>query len=145
MQPREQEHLESRWINSKDKPPKFIGEDSIEQRMRIATILVDIWPCIIFSDESDLFPYKSGKLFIRRYLGEKPLQYYNMHSKWDPRTIKVWGCISVNGVGPLVRYFETMENTKYKSILDTYLLQSFPKLEVTRILNTKERASISAG
>lgn len=111
--------------------PKFIGEDSIEQRMRIATILVekpDIWPCIIFSDESDLFPYKSGKLFIRRYLGEKPLQYYNMHSKWDPRTIKVWGCISVNGVGPLVRYFETMENTKYKSILDTYLLQSFPKL-----------------
>ncbi len=90
-----------------------------------------MWTNIVFSDESDIFPYKSGKLFIRRRKGEHPLAFYNMYSKWDPRTIKVWGSISAFGVGPLVRYYDTMDHTRYINILDTYLLNAYPKLRGT--------------
>jgi transposase len=114
--------------------PIIISEASIEKRLAFANKYIaqpQVWPTIVFSDESDLFPYKSGKLFIRRYRGEKPLDYYAMYTKWDPRTVKVWGCISIFGVGPLVRYTETMKNTDYIPILENYLLKAFPKLRGT--------------
>ena len=43
-------------------------------------------------------------------------------------TIKVWGTISHLGVGPLIRYYETMNATKYEGILDIYLLQEYSML-----------------
>ena len=103
-------------LKARTSQPRSIAPTSINQRLEFASKFIDqpdIWPFIIFSDESDLFPYKSGKLFIRRYSGEKPIQYYNMYTKWDPRTIKVWGCISLFGVSPLVRFRDTMKNTTY--------------------------------
>ena len=42
--------------------------------------------------------------------------------------MKVWGVISQNGVGPLVRYSNTMTGDKYLEVLDTYLIASFPFL-----------------
>ena len=89
------------------------------------------WPSVIFSDDAFLFPYKSGKLFIRRYPGEKAIPFYEMYDRWDPRTVKVWGCIGVNGVGPLVRFEDTIDNTTYLEILEGYLLKAFPKLRGT--------------
>ena len=54
-----------------------------------------------------------------------------MNERWDPRTIKVWACISPFGVGPLVRYSGSMDHTKYIIILNTYLMQAYPKLRGT--------------
>ena len=111
--------------------PQKLSPEAIEQRLAFANKYMnepDIWPKIVFSDESDLYPYKAGKLFIRRCRGEYPLSYYNMNTRWDERTVKVWGCISIEGVGPLVRYSGTMENTKLIEIYESQLIKNYPKL-----------------
>ena len=88
------------------------------------------WELLMFSDEADILPNKSGK----RYYRTKGRQSYP-----DPRryireikqniTIKVWGVISCFGVGPLIRYTGTMEEDKYMDILETYVVQEYPQLQ----------------
>jgi len=114
--------------------PKQLKPDTIDQRLIFAREYKkpEVWPKIIFTDESDLFPYKSGKLFRRRRTGEYPLPYYNMATKWDKRTVKVWGCISVQGVGPRIRYSDTMNHIKLLGIYENELLPKYPKLKGTR-------------
>ena len=65
--------------------PISISEASIERCVSFANDHLrekGVWSRIVFSDESDLFPYKSRKLFIRRYRGEHPLAFYNMNQRW---------------------------------------------------------------
>jgi transposase len=89
------------------------------------------WSIILFSDESDLFPSRSGKTYVRRYLKEE-IEIPDAQKHWhDPRTIKCWGIISSDGVGPLIRYFGTIDADNYISLLETYLLQHFPALRGT--------------
>lgn len=114
--------------------PVYIPPDSIQERLLFAKKYVknsDIWLKTIFSDESDIYPYKSGKLYVRCYKGEKDVPRYNLHLKWDPRTVKVWGCISSKGVGPLVRYEKSMDSDLYLTILKQELLKAYPNLRGT--------------
>jgi len=114
--------------------PTYIPEKVIDKRLALALHYdktPEIWNKVVFSDEAELYPYKSGKLFIRRYAREHPLTTYNMPMKWDPRSVKVWGCISADGVGPLVRYFDTLDNLTYTDILEENLIQYYPKLRGT--------------
>lgn len=46
----------------------------------------------------------------------------------DKRTVKVWGCISAQGVGPLIKYSDTMDHTKLLKIFENELLPEYPKL-----------------
>jgi len=39
------------------------------------------------------------------------------------------GCISVNDVGPWVRYYESMDNVKLLNTFDAYPLQGVPKIK----------------
>ena len=79
-----------------------------------------------------MFPYKSGKLYIRRRKGEHPLAYYNMGTRWNRRTIKVYGCIGPDGAGLLVRYYDTMNNIKLAEIFDAHLIKRYPQLRGTK-------------
>jgi len=86
---------------------------------------------ILFSDESDIFPSKCGKTYVRRYPNEQ-LEVPGARKHWhDPRTIKCWGIISSEGVGPLIQYFGTIDADNYITLLETYLLQNFPTLKGT--------------
>jgi transposase len=91
----------------------------------------DFWSIILFSDESDIFPSRCGKTYVRRYLKEG-IEIADAQKHWhDPRTIKCWGIISSDGVGPLIRYFGTIDTDNYITLLETYLLQHFPALRGT--------------
>lgn len=71
--------------------PQQLSQDTIDKRLTFAREYIkkpEVWPKIIFSDESDLFPYKSGKLYIRRRRGEYPLSYYNMAAKWTNEQLR---------------------------------------------------------
>ena len=50
-----------------------------------------------------------------------------------PITVKVWGTISSNGVGTLVRYNNTMNSLKYRDTLNEYLFQDYPMLLNSRM------------
>jgi len=54
-----------------------------------------------------------------------------MPTRWDIRTIKVWGCISSEGVGPLVRYYGTMNSDDFLKILQNNLPLWYPKIRGT--------------
>jgi len=115
--------------------PKQMPERALAIRLKFAQEYVknpQFWSKVIFSDECDLYPYKSGKLYIRRHRREHPLSYYNMSTRWDKRTVKVWGCISIDGVGPLVLYDDKMDSTTLLDIFNTDLVPEYPGLIGTR-------------
>ena len=89
----------------------------------------DDWKGGVFSDESDLFPAKSGKKFLRLKEGQHLVDVVPIREEVKKiLTIKVWGAISYSGTGPLVRYEDTMKAQKYIEILETHLLQTYPEL-----------------
>jgi len=92
----------------------------------------DFFEKIIFSDESDLFPQKCGRLFVRKFKKEQICLDYALPLRHDPRTIKVWGMISFSGVGPLVLYDGTIDGERYLEFLETYLLEAYQLLRGTR-------------
>lgn len=127
--------LAQEGLNASISAPKSFSLTAIDKRLLFAKKYVnnaEIWRSITFSDEADLFSYKSGRWWLRRYRGESLAAYYNTPTRWDPRTIKVWGCICYNRVGILVRYDDTMNSDKYVSILNSYLLAEFSKLRGSR-------------
>ncbi len=90
------------------------------------------WSRIVFSDESDLFPDKQGKLHYRRYAGERLDLDVGMQTRWDSRKVKVWGSISYYGVGTLVRFQDTVTSDNYIEFFKDVLLKDFPLLRGTK-------------
>ena len=112
-----------------------IPEEAIKQRLRLALKWQKEnlnWERVVFSDESDLFPDKQGKLHYRRYKGERVDLDLGITYRWDPRKVKVWGAISHNGVGTLIRYNETVKKSVYIEFLQRTLLSDFPLLRGTK-------------
>jgi len=84
------------------------------------------WNNMLFSDECDLFPKKCGKRRIRKYKGEEVDVYLGPDYKWDSRTVKVWGVIGRDEVGPLIRYDGTLNAQRYIELLDRCLVPAYP-------------------
>ena len=88
------------------------------------------WELVIFSDESDLFPVKCGRQFVHLRENQTIMDIIPITlERQKELTIKVWGAISFDGVGPLVRYEDSMNGIKYRNILTNHLLPTYPWLE----------------
>ena len=82
----------------------------------------DQWEKVHFSDESKFNVFGSdGRQFVRRRIGER------LSPKCVKKTVKhgggsvmVWGSISTEGTGPLVRLHGKINSSAYKSILSKY-------------------------
>jgi len=105
----------------------------INKRKRVAFAEVYLnkpqtfWNNILFSDECDLFPKKCGKRRIRKYKREEVDVYPCPDYKWDSRTVKVWGVIGSDEVGPLIRNDGTINAVRYIEILEGYLITCYPQ------------------
>ena len=88
------------------------------------------WNLVVFADEADLFPIRSGKSYIH-FRGNQKRPVIEAPEEVPTRkiTIKVLGFISSLGVGPLIRYNGTMDKIKYRDLLQRHLFQAFPFLE----------------
>ena len=84
------------------------------------------WSSVIFSDESDLFPQrtKSSVVWIKK--GTRADQPEEVVLK--KLTIKVWGFIAANGRRKIVQYSGTMDQYKYKELLEHQLLGELPSI-----------------
>lgn len=89
------------------------------------------WDYVIFSDESDLFPDRPGKIHYRKRKGENIDLDYGPDYRHDPRKVKVWGTISRLKVGTIHRYEDKMKGTNYVKLLEQTLIQDFPLLRGT--------------
>lgn len=90
------------------------------------------WHTVVFSDESDLFPDKCGKVHYRSYRGERVDVDYGYEYVHDPRKVKVWGTISAEHVGTITRYYDRMNADKYIGVLEENLISDFPLLRGTK-------------
>jgi len=72
--------------------PQLIEDKNKSDRLRLALSQTkDInWDYVIFSDESDLFPDRPGKIHYRKYPGEIVDLDDGPDYRWDPRKVKVW-------------------------------------------------------
>ena len=119
--------------------PQLIEDKNKSDRLRLALSQTkDInWDYVIFSDESDLFPDRPGKIHYRKYPGEIVDLDDGPDYRWDPRKVKVWGAISKIGVGTLIRYEGTLRGSDYSDLLNRTLLKDFPLLRGTRTRSGK--------
>ena len=90
------------------------------------------WAKVVFSDESDLFPDKQGKLHYRRHEGERVDLDMGPTYHWDPRKVKVWGFITYEGVGTLVRSEGHVNGELYLTFLQENLIEACPLLRGTK-------------
>ena len=90
----------------------------------------DDWKKVVFSDESDLFPAYCGREYVRLRPNQNIIDVVPLSTESKKNvTVKVWGVLTSEGVGPLVKYTGTLNGPRYKAMLDTHLLQNLPMLE----------------
>lgn len=91
----------------------------------------DQWKKVLWSDESPFQVFNTkGRVFVRRYQHEKYRdECLRKTVKHGGGTLQVWGCLSVDGTGPLFRLTRIMNADYYQEILTEAML---PHLEVMR-------------
>ena len=82
------------------------------------------WESIIWSDESKFnLIGNDGRVFVRRRVGEELLPECTKQTmKFGGGNVMVWGCISYNGIGPIVKVEGRMNSKDYIRILTGKLL-----------------------
>lgn len=112
---------------------KDLTEDHMKKRKKYAQEHIawtfDDWKLYLFADEADLFPTYQGKEHLR-LKEEQKVADLHVDSGWANRklTIKVWGLISYWGVGPLIRYYGSMERVLYLGTLTRELEPRLPAI-----------------
>lgn len=123
-------------VYSRIKPKRLddLSQKNIKNRLKFAQDHLhwtkSEWDLVIFSDEADLFPTKTGREYVR--LRPNQLLVDALPASKQSRknvTVKVWGAICSSGVGPLVRYTGTIRKENYLKMLQTYLFHAYPMLE----------------
>lgn len=123
-----------RGYNSYRAPVKpLLTDDHIRQRILFAQAHhswgENAWHRVIFSDESSFQCVRpEGRIFVRR-LPEEALELdTTQYSVAKSDSILVWGAISIDGVGPLVRVRGTIKAPDYLKLFRHRLRWYFPDL-----------------
>ena len=74
------------------------------------------WGKIIFSDESDLYPFRTHRCVIRRKPDEIVIP--RLENDLDTKSIKIWGYISYEGVGSIYRLDSDLNSSIYMKVLE---------------------------
>lgn len=111
----------------------FLSESNMNQRFEFAEEHEDWeledWSQVIFSDESSFSVLNSdGRSFVWRKEDEIDLPENIQLIEQFPRTILVWGAISAQGVGPLIRIHGTLTGKDYLDLFRHRLRRIYPNL-----------------
>lgn len=98
------------------------------------------WAKIIFSDESDLFPFRTRNLVVRRKPETVVITPFEPDLRTN-RTIKVWGYITAEGVGKLHLYEGRMDSVKYCDVLEKNLPSLYADLRRKRLTFMQDGAT----
>ena len=132
-------------------PKKFyISPINISKRLDFANqfecMTLNYWKKVIFSDESSFALYNSnGRTLVRR-LQDHKFHTKNVQMQGQSQTLMVWGIISFNGIGPLVRVDRieegeaTLNGERYLTILKRYLLRNYTNLTLQKMIFQQDNA-----
>ena len=127
-----------------------ISERNMERRLQFANEMRYkkgfYWGRWVFSDESSFTLYNpNGRTFVRRSSGNDFREEHVQFRNQGP-TLMVWGAISSEGVGPLVRIdrieegSNTLNGERYLTLLQRHLLQTYPYLTDQRYVFQQDNA-----
>lgn len=82
------------------------------------------WAKVLFSDESKFELFKTkGVMYVRRPAGTRyEVRYQRPTVKHGGGSVMVWGCFSTSGTGPLVQVEGSLDQFKYRTILEQSML-----------------------
>jgi len=141
----------SRGLKAYRAPKKFyISPINISKRLDFANqfecMTLNYWKKVIFSDESSFALYNSnGRTLVRR-LQDHKFHTKNVQMQGQSQTLMVWGIISFNGIGPLVRVDRieegeaTLNGERYLTILKRYLLRNYTNLTLQKMIFQQDNA-----
>lgn len=127
------------------KPP--LTENNIIGRLEFALEHEDWdfhdWDNVIFTDESAFrLTNSNGRIFIRRteeeIWQEDDFQPHDTHSA----SVMVWGAISINGVGPLVRIEGNIDAEGYLDLFRYRLRRNYPGLYEGELVFQQDNAPV---
>lgn len=85
-------------------------------------------PQVCFSDESQIQIVEERNIFVKRRPNEKYNAECIRQKVKHPTSVMIWGCITINGPGPLHVIEGTMNAEKYITLLDTVLIPEIPTM-----------------
>jgi transposase len=81
------------------------------------------WSVVLFSDEKCFYGKGfCGRTWVRREVGTALDPENCVHKKGHPVKVNAWGCFSAAGPGYLHIFYDNMDGTLYKKILDEHLV-----------------------
>lgn len=131
-------------------PKKFhISLQNVQKRLGFALqmerLTLNYWKRVLFSDESSFsLVCSNGRIQIKRTADEDYEE--GIQQKSQSQTLMVWGIISYNGVGPLVRVDSieegesTLNGGRLLTILQRYLLRNYPTLKIEKLIFQQDNA-----
>lgn len=115
-------------------PPKpLLSESNKQERLDYAQAHSDWqhndWTRVVFTDESPFHCVRTdGRTFVRRRPEESIEDFAFQPSVAHSRSIMVWGAISIDGVGPLVKVNERITGEVYLNVFRYRLRKLYPNL-----------------
>jgi hypothetical protein len=97
------------------------------------------WEKIIFSDESYLFPNQTRRIHVRRRCDQNVTIPYSPN--FESKSINVWGFITSQGVGKLIRFEGFMDSEKYIGIVKEGLADWSQKLKDKEIVYMQDNSA----
>jgi len=108
---------------------------------------LSFWKRWIFTDESSFALFSpNGRTFVRRKAGNDYDDENNVQFKNQGPSLMVWGAISIDGPGPLVRIDsivdgeDTLNGARYLKLLQRYVMQNYPYLKDQRYVFQQDNA-----
>jgi len=99
------------------------------------------WRRIVFSDESSFsIVNPNGRIYVRRQSHEMLEEDTIQHCSSFSKSILIWGAVSFNGVGPLVRIEGNLTAKRYLKILGYRLWRFFPGLKGGNLIWQEDNA-----
>ena len=130
---------------ARQKPP--LSDDNIEKRLEFAIDHLDwseyAWENVIFSDECAFrLASSNGRIFIRRTEEEMWEEDVFQIKETQSHSVMVWGAISINGGGPLVRAEGKIDAEGYLDLFRYRLRRFYPDLYGGELIFQQDNAPI---
>jgi len=90
-----------------------------------ATMTVDQWKKVVFSDESRFECFSNRRRYVRRPIGTRYVSRYVCQTVKFPNSVMVWGSIKGDGTKTLVKCPPRLDSMGYQSVLEQGLLSTY--------------------
>lgn len=105
----------------------FINRRNRMKRLQFCNYMMDFpWNRVVFSDEVRFGLESDGRIYVWRKSGERFNPACVSAKSNCKKSVMFWGCVTIDGTGPLIRCTNNMNSQEYVSVLEKASIQLLP-------------------